>query len=389
MFLPKVLVSLVLALLVQGVSVRKSNGVVQLPFQHSYGDKKNVTKFSDKPYFLVSKDGNKRDYQPTTLINEQSYYAVDLTVGSSPVTVLLDTGSSDLWVVDANAQCQDNANCKSQGTYSLTSNAQDTGESFSIQYEDGSGAQGEYYLDSVQIGSITVSNQQFADATTAGSDFGVLGIAKTAQEAGSQQYNNLPISLVDQGYISKNAYSLYLNSPEASSGLLLFGGVDHDKYEGSLTALPIQGNAYLAVELNSITIGGSTHSANSQVVLDSGTTLAYLPSGLVSAIGSALGGSYSSSIGTYIVDCNLSGSLTYNFSGVSINVPYSDIVIELYYNDGSSSGQCGLGILNGGSGPFILGDNFLRSAYVVYDITDNEISLAQVKYSSSSDITSL
>ena len=32
----------------------------------------------------------------------------------------------------------------------------------------------------------------------------------------------------------------------------------------------------------------------------------------------------------------------------------------------------------------ILGDNFLRSAYIVYDLDDNEISLAQVKYTSAS-----
>ena len=37
----------------------------------------------------------------------------------------------------------------------------------------------------------------------------------------------------------------------------------------------------------------------------------------------------------------------------------------------------------------ILGDNFLRSAYIVYDLDDNEISLAQVKYTTASNIAAL
>ncbi|CAI5760086.1 unnamed protein product [Candida verbasci] len=396
MFLTKVLVSLVFVLLAQGASIKRSNGYIQLPFKHSYGDHKNVTRFSDKPYYEISRDGlNKRGTDPATLINEQSYYAVDITVGQSPVTVLLDTGSSDLWVVDSDAYCESNANCYSSGTYTLTSNAKDTGYGFSIGYGDGSGAEGEFYTDNVKVGSVTVKNQQFADASNAASDFGVLGIAKKAQEAAQQEYDNLPVNLVNQGYISKNAYSLYLNSVDAKDGAIIFGGIDHDKYSGNLVSLPITTDKYLAVHLNSILNDGSTTDTNADVdvVLDSGTTFVYLPTNVIQSIASAFNAQYSSASQIYVVDCNWTQSdktLTYNFDGISITVPYANLVVELHYNDGTFSGQCGIGIVDAGNkGPFILGDNFLRSAYVVYDLTDNQISLAQVKYSDSSNVQSL
>ena len=46
-------------------------------------------------------------------------------------------------------------------------------------------------------------------------------------------------------------------------------------------------------------------------------------------------------------------------------------------------------LLFGTSDYNILGDNFLRSAYIVYDLDDNEISLAQVKYTTASNIAAL
>jgi elongation factor G len=51
-----------------------------------------------------------------------------------------------------------------------------------------------------------------------------------------------------------------------------------------------------------------------------------------------------------------------------------------------SSGQyegaeaCAFGIQNSSSDPFLLGDTFLRSAYVVYDLVNNQIGMAQTDF---------
>jgi hypothetical protein len=46
---------------------------------------------------------------------------------------------------------------------------------------------------------------------------------------------------------------------------------------------------------------------------------------------------------------------------------------------------CILGIGPAGNSVAVLGDTFLRSAYVVYDLANNEISLAQTNFNSTSE----
>ena len=45
--------------------------------------------------------------------------------------------------------------------------------------------------------------------------------------------------IVQQGDINGYGYSLYLNNLSDQLGTLLFGGVDHDKYQGTLGVVPI------------------------------------------------------------------------------------------------------------------------------------------------------
>jgi len=48
--------------------------------------------------------------------------------------------------------------------------------------------------------------------------------------AGKAAYNNLPAQMVADGLIQSNAYSLWLNDLDASTGSILFGGVDTAQY---------------------------------------------------------------------------------------------------------------------------------------------------------------
>ena len=73
---------------------------------------------------------------------------------------------------------------------------------------------------------------------------GIMGIGLAKNEAavsqGLGQYPNFPDLLVSQGKISSKAYSLYLDDITTSTGAILFGGYDYDKFMGDLTMLPIQ-----------------------------------------------------------------------------------------------------------------------------------------------------
>ncbi|KAF6072191.1 Eukaryotic aspartyl protease family protein [Candida albicans] len=313
----------------------------------------------------------KRQTVPVKLINEQVSYASDITVGSNKqkLTVVIDTGSSDLWVPDSQVSCQagqgqDPNFCKNEGTYSpsSSSSSQNLNSPFSIEYGDGTTSQGTWYKDTIGFGGISITKQQFADVTSTSVDQGILGIGYKTHEA-EGNYDNVPVTLKNQGIISKNAYSLYLNSRQATSGQIIFGGVDNAKYSGALIALPVTSDNELRIHLNTVKVAGQSINADVDVLLDSGTTITYLQQGVADQVISAF-----------------NGQETYDANASEFTAP-------LYTEDGQVYDQCQL--LFGTSDYNILGDNFLRSAYIVYDLDDNEISLAQVKYTTASNIAAL
>jgi hypothetical protein len=266
---------------------------------------------------------------------------------------------------------------------------------FNISYVDGSGAAGDYARDTLHFGGKTIEELQFGIGYQSTSEQGILGIGYAINEvqvnrAGGRPYSNLPQLLVDNGDINSNAYSLWLNDLDASTGSILFGGVDTSKFVGTLSTLPIipvQGNIYaeFVIALTGLGQNGEQGSVfndeNIPVLLDSGSSLMYLPDNVVRSLYSAFNAEYDSAQGAAFVDCgvaNQEGSLDFTFSGVTISVPLNELVIIA----GVQRGQpiCILGIGPAGDAPAVLGDTFLRSAYVVYDLENNEISLAQTNF---------
>lgn len=109
--------------------------------------------------------------------------------------------------------------------------------------------------------------------------------------------------------------------------------------------------------------GGSNTYSDSQfpVFFDTGATLSYLPSALVDSLGRDLGGSIDSSINMYVVPCNQQGSIDFTFGDFTLKVPLTEFLWEI------QQGACILGADKANDGSYLLGDSFLRSAYVVFD----------------------
>ena len=208
----------------------------------------------------------------------------------------------------------------------------------------------------------------------------------------------MPLALAKAGLIETAAYSLYLNDLDASTGEILFGGVDTDKYSGTLESVAIipEDGIYVDMQIAltgvsySTTSGGSFTSVSSSslpvaVVLDSGSTLSYLPDDVVADIYNAVGAEYDDSEGVALVECDIgTGAINFTFSSPVVSVSLSEMIIGEVETT-SSGAVCEFGLApSGDSGVFVLGDSFLRSAYVVYDIDNNEISLANTKFNSTS-----
>ncbi|KKA26791.1 hypothetical protein TD95_003163 [Thielaviopsis punctulata] len=348
-----------------------------------------------------------------------SAYFTNITIGTpkQSFTVMIDTGSSDLWVPSARSDICLEGYCTS-GEYvasnSSTYESSNVDEDFQITYGDNSYVNGVYFNDTLTIGSETLSTMTMGLGVSTDNNQGVMGIGLTALESDPSSYKNLPFALVNDDVIKTPAYSLWINDKEKEEGALLFGGVDSSKYSGELKRISIVPDAdgnyvYLNVNLTSLdatsSSGNDTLTSSSfpvTVLLDSGTSLAYLPDDIVSQIWSEVGVLNETDItnvrvdaGTPLIPCSRSsnnGSFTFHFAsseGPAITVPMSELVVEIASEAKFISGEykgksaCTFGIWSASDGSYILGDTFLRSAYVTYDLANLQIGMAQTVWDNS------
>ena len=362
-----------------------------------------------------------------SLDNEATLYLANVSLGTPAQNIRLhiDTGSSDLWANSRSSRiCTFRGDpCSGSGTYDANSSStyKFVSSDFNVSYVDGSGSSGDYATDTINIGGKALERFQFGIGYESSSPEGILGIGYVADEAqvnrvNQKSYSNLPQAMVDGGLIQSNAYSLWLDDVEASTGSILFGGVDIDKYHGQLQSLPIQKEfdqySEFIITLSGMSLSNQgkntslTTDLPTAVLLDSGSSLTYLPNDLTTAIYNTLQVSYSNREQTALADCSLAErniTLDFTFTSPTISVPISELIINAEtaasgnsnrqdpnsqngggssYSGSNGGSQCIFGIAPAEGSTAVLGDTFLRSAYVVYDLANNEISLAQTNFNS-------
>lgn len=369
------------------------------------------------------------------------YYA-SVTVGTpgQDVDMVLDTGSSDAFLIAQYAnlcesrvlQAYYETTCGQTFDPSLSSTYRvAVPGGFEIEYLDGSTASGDYIVDKFNIGGATIDALQMGLANKTATGTGVLGIGFTANEATASEYPNLIDQMLNQSLIPTRAYSLYLNDYSSSTGSILFGGVDTQKFIGKLAVVPIlpdtqtQEYTSFTVDMTALNLSlsnGTSYSANISgnsldAILDSGTTLSYLPDDIATPLFAEVGAyvygaTYYSTAASELalVDCSLASSgleITIRFNGTAaITVPADELVIDAFDqseipDDVPFDETCLFGIQNSGASAedgedeadtsfALLGDTFLRSAYVVYDIDNRQVGLAQANLNSTrSDVQGL
>ncbi|KAK3381050.1 aspartic peptidase domain-containing protein [Podospora didyma] len=316
------------------------------------------------------------------------HYVVDIQIGTPPqtVSVIVDTGSSDLWVNPNCANTFDPAECNAEPYYDYTrsSTFNDTGYSDFLAYGSGN-VTVEWVFETVSLGSATVKKQILGVAIDSDNiPKGILGLAEDID--GQNNYNYILDSMVKQGAINSRAFSLDLRSIESTDGAIIFGGVDTGKFSGALKKVPIleppqtpHGTDRYWVSMTGVGItlpDGTTDRSKEisvPVFIDSGGTLSQLPTAIFQAIGNSFpGAEYHAPSGLFIVDCNKvdkDGSVDFYFGDKAISVPFTDFIWN-------PDGVCRLGVKANDDEP-ILGASFLRAAYAVYDQDNRNIHLAQ------------
>ncbi|KAL8661912.1 MAG: hypothetical protein Q9202_005194 [Teloschistes flavicans] len=174
-----------------------------------------------------------------------------LSVGTPPQNIRLpiDTGSADLWINARSAPfCQPNG----QGSYiggTYDANVSTTyryiDSKFDITYNPQLYGRGDHAFDNLHFGGQVLTGAEFGIGYDSTSQYSVLELGYPIHEAhpgdpNFKPFSNFPQLMVDQGLIRTKAFSIWLNDRTASTGTILFGGVDTKKYYGTLRAVPIE-----------------------------------------------------------------------------------------------------------------------------------------------------
>jgi len=313
-------------------------------------------------------------------------YFSEITIGTPPQTfkVVLDTGSSNLWV--PSSECGSIA-CYLHTKYDSSSSStfKKNGTSFEIRYGSGS-LSGFVSQDVMTIGDLKIKDQIFAEATEEpglafafGRFDGILGLGYDTISV-----NKIPppfYSMIDQGLLDEPVFAFYLSDTNnGDDSEATFGGIDESHYTGKITTIPLRRKAYWEVDLDAITFGDSTAELeNTGVILDTGTSLIALPTTLAELLNKEIGATKGYN-GQYTIECEKRDSLpdmSFTLSGHEFAITPYDYILEV---QGSCiSSFMGMDFPEPVGPLAILGDAFLRKWYSVYDLGKNTVGLAAAK----------
>ncbi|MCL2450966.1 MAG: pepsin-like aspartyl protease, partial [Polyangiaceae bacterium] len=227
-----------------------------------------------------------------------TYYTADVTVGSATFALDIDTGSGTAGI--AGASC---TNCSAAGIsplYTPSSTATDQARMTGSTYADGSTWKGEIYQDTVSLEhgtpsvkldlvDIQTENQFFKSGTTFQ---GILGLGPSQLELqGTQTYF---AQATAAGVAPVMGFELC-----PTSGTMWLGGVDPSAAASAIQYTPLvtsgKTSSYYSIIIDDLSVGGTSLGFKAadfeDPIVDTGTSLFYLPTPVYSALITAVNGS--------------------------------------------------------------------------------------------------
>ncbi|KAF5353146.1 hypothetical protein D9758_008755 [Tetrapyrgos nigripes] len=340
---------------------------------------------------------SKRSSGTNLLVNQNadsSFYG-SIAVGTPPVSysVVLDTGSADLWLAD-----KDCSGCNNipRFDYSASSTFKNTSVPFSIKYGSGAAA-GTLGQDTVQMAGFSVESQVFAvcnqisDGLLDDPVSGLLGLGfETIAASKAPPFWE---SLVKNGAWDQPLMSFQLTRMQNVSsateleagGTFTMGFTDSSLFTGDIdyNNIPDGMETYWIQQMSSLTSQGSSISlstATQYAAIDTGTTLVGGPSSVISQIFAQVEGAQPATgnyEGYYTFPCDTDVTVTMAFGGKSWTVSPDDFrVAEI------SRGECLGGFFELDTGTetpsWIVGDTFLKNVYSVFRYNPPSVGFAQL-----------
>ncbi|KAJ9493928.1 hypothetical protein LTR99_010224 [Exophiala xenobiotica] len=313
-----------------------------------------------------------------------SEYLCPVTIGGQTLNLDFDTGSADLWVFSSELPSSQSSGHSIYNPSKSSTAKKLSGATWNISYGDGSGASGDVYTDTVDVGGTTVTGQAVELAKTISAQFqqdqdndGLLGLAfSSINTVTPNQQTTFFDTAINEGVLDANVFTVDLK--KGAPGSYDFGFIDDSKYTGEITYTAVNNaNGFWEFTGTGYGVGdGSFQSTSIDAIADTGTTLILVDDDIVSAYYDEVDGAeYDNSQGGYTFDCSATlPDFIVGIEDAQFTVPGSFINFAPI-SDGSST--CFGGIQsNAGIGLSIYGDVFLKAVFAVFDSDNTQLGFA-------------
>lgn len=327
--------------------------------------------------------------------NDSTFYAkIQIGTPSQEVTMILDTGSSDVWAIQG----------RNSWNPSQSSTFENTTKAFTISYGSGR-VEGTLASDTITLAGHTSSTQTLAIATEVTQGLldtnvdGIMGFGfKSLSTSGATPFwqasgaDEFAFYLRSDSVSTASSSSPTIGSRAYSEtqygGIFTLGGTNSSLYQGDINWSDVIDEAYWLITLGGITVNSNDLSLSDtdKVAVDTGTTLIGAPTTVVEAIYAQIPGSspLGSDSGYYQFPCSTDANATIHLGDQLYDLTSADLIAGTI----DSSGETCMGsFFSVGSDEndelqYILGDTFLTKVYTVFSNTG---STAQVGFASLAD----
>ncbi|KHN88410.1 Aspartic protease 6 [Toxocara canis] len=321
-------------------------------------------------------------------------YVGNITIGTPPTqqfNVVLDTGSSNLWIPDSTCTTSD---CSLKHRYNANASSTHSidGRQWRVIYGDGSNANGYLGTDVITLGGVgeaqlRIQSQTFGQATSM-MGFrndpvdGILGLGFTAL---ADDFVEPPvINAIAQKLLDEPIFTVWMQAAgyqqNVYGGQFTYGGLDPEHCGPVIAYQPLSMASFWQYRMKAIGVGNYLNRKGWEVIADTGTSFIGGPAYVIDEIGAALGAKYDHYNQLYFVPCGSEDTLI----NIVLYVGEHKYEIEpRNYIVKMTTNKCAVGMFgysSGGYGPtWILGDPLIRQYCVIHDVGQQRIGFARSK----------
>ncbi|CAI7628755.1 unnamed protein product [Penicillium pancosmium] len=302
----------------------------------------------------------------------------------------LDTGSPSSWVFSSKCTTE---TCTKHHTFNISesSSFNSNDSTYSLGYGSGE-VKGDLGQDTMSIAGMDITfTFGFAESATDPFDNypidGILGMGRSY--TGGWKIPSFMDVVAEKAGLSSNIVGLSLSraSDNKKDGEVNFGTVDTTKFDGEISYTTTNAETW-TIPLGDVYVNGEAGNFTGRnATIDSGSTYVFVPPADAATLFGLIPNSKQSGE-NYIIPCDSTATIEFEFSGVKYTVQPDDY-IGTKSKDKSKPGCIStiVGHQSSKSNTWLLGDVFLKNVYSVFDFDNGQIGFGTKASNSSGNGT--